>query len=60
MYMEGAVIVDKINTYKVSIFGKKNFFDNKLSIIMCCTSIVHCLTRTDLNMLGMLTFVGER
>ncbi len=43
LYMEGAVIVDKIINKKVNIFVKIKFV-NKLSIIMCCASIVHCLT----------------
>ncbi len=45
LYMEGAVIVDKINTKKVNIFFVKIKFVIKLSIIMCCASTaVHCLT----------------
>ncbi len=44
LYMEGAVIVDKISNKKVSIFVKKKYVNNKFSILMRCASIVHCLT----------------
>ncbi len=65
MYKEGAVIVNKKSTKKVSNFVEKKFVNNKFSLIMCCESIVHCLTTNGFKyarkrFIEMPTFGGEK